>query len=152
MFLCFSFSPQTKERRIARFLRAYFLGRILHPEELQPISLLPLNLSPSIARYLQNRVSPWEPARPLHRSPGPCAPEMRKKSRKCLRPRDPKSLQKVSGTVREVSGKCPESVRRVFFGVFRNLLETSWVAGPEAPGDIVETLSAFRARRARRPV
>ena len=64
-------------------------------------------------------------------------------------PGTPKSLKKVSGTVREVSGESPESVWRVFLecsGTFWTLLG---VPGPEAPGDIFETLWAFRARRAR---
>ena len=61
----------------------------------------------------------------------------------------PKSLKKVSGTVREVSGESPESVGRVFLECSGTFWRLFGVPGPEAPGDIFETLSAFRARRAR---
>ena len=80
-----------------------------------------------------------ERARPLQRSLGPFAPEMPKKSRECLRglrPRNPS----------------PKSLQRVSKESFRTVPETFWrlfgVPGPEAPGDILETFSAFRARRA----
>ena len=82
---------------------------------------------------------PWKPetlkldcerARPLQRSLGPFRPEMPKKSRKCLPPGTPKSLQKVSGTVRKVSGEC----RKILLGLFPRLF-----------GDF----SGFRGRRPR---
>ena len=47
-----------------------------------------------------------------------------------LRPRDPKYLKKVSGTVREVSGEFSESVWRVFL----ECSGTFWGPRPEARG------------------
>ena len=63
-------------------------------------------------------------------------------------PGTPKSLKKVSGTVREVSGESRESVSmESVFGVFRDFLETFWgpgrhfrdffgISGPEGPRDL----------------
>ena len=59
---------------------------------------------------------------------------MPKKSRKCL-PEPPKSLQKVSGMVWEVSGESSESVQRIFSDCSRDFLETfrgSGAGGPES--------------------
>ena len=81
----------------------------------------------------------WEPARPLHVSralQAGNAEGVSKMSPGASGPGAQKSLQKVSGTVWDV---CLESV----LDCPRNL------ARPEAPGDIFETFSAFRARRAR---
>ena len=64
-------------------------------------------------------------------------------------PGTPKSLKKVSGTVREVSGESRESVWRVFLEYSGTFWRLFGVPGPEAPGDIFETFSASRARRAR---
>ena len=64
-------------------------------------------------------------------------------------PETPKSLKKVSGTVRQVSGESPESVWRVFLECSGTFWRLFGAPGPEAPGDIFETFSAFRARRAR---
>ena len=89
---------------------------------------------------------------PLQRSPGPSWPETPKKSPKCLPgppaptpPKDSKKSRESPASLRRVSGKCLESI----FGVFRDFLETFWGLGPEAPRDIFETFSAFRARTAR---
>ena len=50
-------------------------------------------------------------------------------------------------------GNSPKSLQRVSKESFRTVPETFWrlfgVPGTEAPGDIFETYSAFRARRAR---
>ena len=54
------------------------------------------------------------------------------------RPRPQKISKKVSGTVRDL--ECSGTFWRLF-----------GVLGPEGPGDVFETLSAFRARRARFP-
>ena len=98
--------------------------------------------------------STWEPARPLQRSFGPSGPEMQKESRKCLPGPPAPEPQKVSKKSRGQSRKSPESLRlqsvwRVFLECSGTFLETFWGAGAPAPGDIFETLSAFRARRAR---
>ena len=94
-----------------------------------------------------------EPARPLQRSLGPFGPEMRKKSRKCLpgppapEPRkvSKKSQEESEKTLSTLSGDSPETSQTV--------AETSrrlfGVPGPEAPGEIFETFSAFRAGRVR---
>ena len=62
-----------------------------------------------------------------------------------LRPRNPekspKSLQNSLGSLRKVS-------KESFFGLFPRLFGDFRVPGPEGLGDIVETFSAFRARRA----
>ena len=56
----------------------------------------------------------------------------------------PKSLQKVSGTVREVSGQSPESVQESVFGLCPRLFGGS---GAEALGNVFGTFAAFRAWR-----
>ena len=78
---------------------------------------------------------------------------MPKKSRTCLpgiRPGTPKSLQKVSGAVWEVSGESPESVKRVFSDCSQDFLETFrgsgtggrhfrdsfGISGPKGPRDL----------------
>ena len=80
----------------------------------------------------------WEPARPLQRSLGPFGPEMPKNVSKmppgASGPGAPKSLQKVSGTVWEVSGESPESVERVFSDCSRDFLETFRGSGAGDPG------------------
>ena len=54
------------------------------------------------------------PCRGLSGPPGPKCRKSLENVSWGLRPRDPKSLKKVSGTVREVSRESPESVWRVF--------------------------------------
>ena len=75
---------------------------------------------------------------PLQRSLGPSGPEIKKKVSKmspgASGPGTPKSLKKVSGTVREVSGESPESVWRVFLDCPRDFLETFWGPGAGGPG------------------
>ena len=62
-------------------------------------------------------------------------------------PGTPKSLQKVSGTAWEVSGKC----RKSLFGLFPRLFgDISGFRGQRPQETFFETLSAFRARRARK--
>ena len=64
-------------------------------------------------------------------------------------PRTPKSLQKVpehsKNSLQTLSGDSPETSRTVP----ETFLRLFGVPGPEAPRDIFETLSAFRARKAR---
>ena len=102
----------------------------------------------SIKESMCAHCPPWEQARPLQRSLGPFGPEMPKKSRKCLLGplalEPPISLPKVSGTVWEVCGESPGSVERVFSDCSQDFLETFRGSGPEAPGDIFETFSAFQ--------
>ena len=77
------------------------------------------------------------------RSLGPFGPEMPKKSRTCL----PKSLQKVSGSLQRVSGKCWKSL----FGLFLRLFaDHSGFRGrrPRETYDFFRHFSAL-ARRAR---
>ena len=90
------------------------------------------------------------PYRGLSRPPGPkCRKSLENVSRG-LRPRGPpKSLQNSPGTLQKkhspLSGDSPETCRTVpetFLRLFGG-------PGPEAPRDIFETFSAFRARRAR---
>ena len=78
---------------------------------------------------------------------GPSGPKCRKSlETRGLRPRNPEKSPKSLGN-------SPESLRRVSKESFRTVPETFCrlfgVPGPEAPGDIFETFSAFRARRAR---
>ena len=91
----------------------------------------------------------WEPARPLQRSFGPSAPEMPRKSRKCLPgpeapgpPKSQKSLGESPASLRRVSGKCLQSV----FGVFRDFLGSR---GRRPRETFSRLFLAFRARRAR---
>ena len=74
-----------------------------------------------------------EPARPLQRSLRPSGPEIPKKSRKCL----PKSLQKVSGTVRKDScdtfRRLPKLFPRLFGVTFRETFSRFFrhISGPK---------------------
>ena len=66
---------------------------------------------------------------------GPPSPKSQKSLENVSRgPGTPKSLKKVSGTVREVSGESPESVWRVFLDCPRDFLETFWGPGAGGPG------------------
>ena len=89
------------------------------------------------------------PYRGLSGPPGRNAKKVSKMSPRAPGPETPKSLKKVSGTVRQVSGESPESVWRVLLDCSGTFWRLFGAPGPEAPGDIFETFSAFRARRAR---
>ena len=83
-----------------------------------------------------------EPSHELQESLGPSGPEIPKKSEKCLPGPPALGPQKV----RKKSRKSPKSLEKVSFETFARLFGTP---GPEAPGDIFQTLLGFRARRAR---
>ena len=119
---------QRQNRNVFQF--GYATAQIANPSPREPSSRLQLYIC--------------EPARPLQSSPGPSRPEMPKKSRKCLpglpAPGPQKISKKSRNTPKTLFGRFPETLRRLaglsrdFFGDFLG------------PGDIFETLSAFRAR------
>ena len=88
----------------------------------------------SLQKSIKRLVMFCEPARPLQRSLGPFAPEMPKKSRKCLPGPPAPEPRKVSKQSREQSGKSPESVERVFSDCSRDFLETFRGSGAGGPG------------------
>ena len=98
---------------------------------------------PRVDQLLNNSV--YEPACPLQRSLRQCRKSLENVSRG-LRPRNPeKSREQSEKTLSTISGDSPETsqiVPETFWRVFG-------FPGPEALGDILETFSAFRARRAR---
>ena len=90
------------------------------------------------------------PARPLQESPGPCGPGIPKESSKSLPGPSGPGVQKVSETVSKQSRKslkidCFETLETVS-RLFRTFFGSR---GRKAPGDSLETLSGFRARKAR---
>ena len=99
--------------------------------------------------YKQN----WDSAAPSRSLSGLAGPKSQKSLDNVswgLRHGNPeKSLQEVSDTPASLREVSRESVGRVFLECPRVFVETSWGPGSEAPGDIFETFSAFRARRAR---
>ena len=88
---------------------------------------------------------------------GPPGPRFKKSLRKVsrgLRPRAPKTLEKVSKNSEKVpkvwkkSRTSPKSLEKVSKMSVRDFFEP-FSMGPEAPGDFFQTLLGFRARRAR---
>ena len=90
--------------------------------------------APKILLILQNLCNP---ARPLQESPGPSGPGIPKESQK-----SPKQPRNSLRSLKTVYFETPETVSRLFRTLFGP-------RGRKAPGDSFETLSGFRARRAR---
>ena len=133
-------------RRMLRTSSAMFvgqgLGRPQHSREAVQA------WHPTLVRKRQKTCNP---ARPLQESPGPSGPGIPKESSK----ESPKSLQRVSrGLPAPGSEKCPKqsrnSLRSLKLDCFETVSDTFRSPGPgRLFGDSLETLSGFRARRAR---
>ena len=117
----------------------------------------------SISLYLRRKIHPirstqnievhlnkfCNPARPLQESPGPSGPGIPKESQKSLpglpapgSKKCPKQSRNSLRSLKTVYFETPETVSRLFRTLFGP-------RGRKAPGDSFETLSGFRARRAR---
>ena len=98
------------------------------------------------ATWLANQPAPYRGLA------GPSGPKCRKSLENVSRglwPRNPEKSPKVLGTVWQVSGESPESVKRVFLDCSRDFLETFRGSRAGGPGRHFRDFSAFRARRAR---